>query len=95
MDDDPDDMLRESWIYYVVFWLAVLSLVFLSGCTETTATDQCLRREIFFQCLNSLPAGPVATKYNDWDEVVSQCGTEAAYQSIRKKSQITAQCGVD
>jgi hypothetical protein len=35
MDDDPDDMLRQSWIYYVVFWLAVLSLVFLSGCTPT------------------------------------------------------------
>jgi hypothetical protein len=33
--DDPDDMLRESWIYYVVFWLAVLSLVFLSACTPT------------------------------------------------------------
>jgi hypothetical protein len=95
MDDDPDDMLRKSWIYYMVFWLAVLSLVFLSGCAETTAADQCLRRDIFFQCLQSLPAGPVETKYNDWDEVVSQCGTEAAFQSIRKKSQITAQCGVD
>ena len=30
MDDDPDAMLRESWLYYLLFWLAVLSLVFLS-----------------------------------------------------------------
>jgi hypothetical protein len=95
MDDDPDTMMRPALIICARFWLSVLALVFLSGCTETTATDQCLRREIFFQCLNSLPAGPVATKYNDWDEVVSQCGSEAAFQSIRKKSQITAQCGVD
>jgi hypothetical protein len=33
MDDDPDMMLRESWLYYLLFWLAVLSLVFLSACT--------------------------------------------------------------
>jgi hypothetical protein len=35
VDDDPDTMLRESWIYYAVFWLAVLSLVFLSACVPT------------------------------------------------------------
>jgi hypothetical protein len=35
MDDDPDKMLLESWIYYALFWLAVLSLVFLPACTPT------------------------------------------------------------
>ena len=34
-DDDPDEMLRQSWLYYLLFWLAVLSLVFLSACTPT------------------------------------------------------------
>jgi hypothetical protein len=31
------------------------------------------QRRIFFECLRSLPAGPQATKYNDWDEVVQAC----------------------
>ena len=35
MDDDPDMMLRKHWLYYALFWLAVLSLVFLSACTPT------------------------------------------------------------
>ena len=94
MDDDPDKMLAESWMYYAVFWILVLSLVFLSGCAETTGSDQCLRREIFFQCLKALPAGPLETKYSDWDEVVSQCDTASYYQSLRNKSQISPQCSI-
>jgi hypothetical protein len=39
MDDDPDDMLRQSWSYYALFWLAVLSLVFLSACTPAMRVD--------------------------------------------------------
>ena len=39
MDDDPDDMLRESWIYYAVFWIAVLSLCFLSACTPAATVN--------------------------------------------------------
>ena len=37
--DDPDKMLLESWIYYAVFWLAVLSLCFLPACTPTVTVD--------------------------------------------------------
>jgi hypothetical protein len=39
MDDDPDTMLRESLIYYAIFWLAVLSLCFLSACTPTATVN--------------------------------------------------------
>lgn len=35
MNDDPDAMLRESLILCALFWLAVLSLCFLPGCTPT------------------------------------------------------------
>lgn len=35
MDDDPDTMLRQSLIISALFWLAILSLVFLSACTPT------------------------------------------------------------
>lgn len=92
--DEETRMLRESLIISALFWLAILSLVFLSGCAETVGTDQCMRREIFLQCLKALPAGPVETKYNDWDDVVLECDVAARYQSRRNKSQIAAQCGV-
>ena len=66
----------------------------LAGCNQFTAptVDQCLRREIFTNCLTNLPAGPAATKYNDWDEVVSSCENVAYYQALRKKELIKLEC---
>ena len=54
--------------------------------------NQCLRREIFNECMKILPAGPLATKYNDWDEVVAECGSQAYYMSQRIKSTIPSEC---
>ena len=34
MDDDPDAMLKQTLIISALFWLAILSLVFLSACTQ-------------------------------------------------------------
>lgn len=54
----------------------------LTGCDRPEyATNQTLRTEIFFRCLQSLPAGPVETKYNDWAEVVNECETAAYHQA--------------
>ena len=66
----------------------------LAGCNQFTepTVDQCLRREIFTSCMASLPAGPAATKYNDWDEVVSSCENVAYYQALRKKELIKLEC---
>ncbi len=30
-------------------------------------------QELFLKCLESVPAGPTHTKYNDWDEIVESC----------------------
>lgn len=66
----------------------------LAGCTprEEHIIDQCMRRQIFFACLNALPKGPDSTKYNDWDDVVGECGTQAAMQSYRLESQVKMEC---
>jgi len=73
--------------------LIFVSGVFLSSCDRvSTSTDQCLRREIFKQCMESLPEGPEITYYNDWSEVVAECGNQAYYQSIRSVSQIKPEC---
>lgn len=45
--------------------------------------DQEIRRDIFMECLRVVPQGPAATKYNDWSEVVNECGDQAGYMSLR------------
>ena len=62
---------------------SLLTAVLAGGCTESTGPDQCLRREIFQQCMKALPVGPQATKYNDWDEVVAECGAQARRMSLK------------
>jgi len=52
----------------------------------------CLQREIFKECLESLPAGPISTHYNDWDEVVKECRKTAYSNSKRRESTIKNEC---
>lgn len=54
--------------------------------------DQCLRAKLFDSCLKALPAGPVATKYNDWDDVVSECEASAKKLSLRILRNIPKEC---
>lgn len=72
---------------------SLLIAALVVGCDQS-APDQCVRREIFLQCMGALPAGPQATKYNDWDDVVSTCDSVAHYQSLRGKESIAANCRV-
>ena len=49
-----------------------------AGCNAPQwGPEKKLQQELFFKCMKHLPAGPSATKYNDWDDVVSECGTQA------------------
>lgn len=66
----------------------------LAGCGDYAPpmADQCLRAELFKQCMAALPAGPTATHYNDWSEVVNQCSGFAYSASIRARSQIKNEC---
>jgi hypothetical protein len=82
---------------YIILMLAVT----LSACDNGTInvlpdkvviTDQCLRREIFKECLTVVPAGPLATKYNDWDEVITECRHSAYYMSQRQRGIIKEEC---
>jgi hypothetical protein len=74
--------------------LILLSVLLLAACSkdDKPLANQCLRRELFNECMKMLPAGPVATKYNDWDEVVAECGSQAYYMSHRKESTIPPGC---
>lgn len=74
--------------------LFIPAMVALVGCAPEPVNDvdQCKREELFKQCLSILPAGPNATVYNDWSEVVSECRDQAYYTSIRPVSVIKPEC---
>lgn len=79
------------------YGIALLACLLLAGCDSKpfqpiNGTDQCMRREIFKECMAALPAGPKATHYNDWSEVVSECDSAARYQAIRRMDQIKMEC---
>lgn len=74
--------------------LLIPVLVALVGCSmePKNDVDQCKREELFKQCMTILPAGPDATVYNDWSEVVSECRDQAYFGSIRAVSVIKPEC---
>ena len=77
--------------------LTGILVVALLACAEendriSTITDQCKREQLFSDCLKNLPHGPDVTKYNDWDEVVQQCGSIAHSISRREPQFIAPEC---
>lgn len=63
---------------------ASLSTALLGGCTaEFGVVDEKLRQELFFKCMQVAPAGPQSTKYNDWAELVEECGRQARYMTTK------------
>lgn len=65
---------------------------YASNVDDVIINDMCLQREIFNECMKNLPAGPVATKYNDWDEVVSECRHSAYYLAKRRRGVVKSEC---
>ncbi len=61
-----------------------LMVLLATGCDrEKWEMDKKIQEEVFFKYLKHLPAGPLAAKYNDWDEVVSECGVQARHIAYR------------
>jgi hypothetical protein len=63
----------------------LITLLFITGCTppnnEELQAKKDLRIELFEKCMKLLPEGPKETHYNDWSEVIKECGTQAYYMS--------------
>lgn len=78
--------------FLIIFWTVICAALFLlAGCDAGKSTappkerwyyDQDLRRTVFLECLQRAPAGPTSTRYNDWSEVVEECGMQAADISL-------------
>lgn len=72
--------------------IIIASALLLVGCgpvpqedrkESVQIVDQEVRRSVFMECLDRAPAGPVSTRYNDWDEVVSECSSAAYHIAIQ------------
>ena len=77
--------------------ILLTALLLLAGCTEPSEMmqhDQCLRREIFMQCLAAVPKGPNSTVRDSWADVVNECENAAAYQALRKAAHIKQECRI-
>jgi len=87
---------------YIILMLAVTLTACGKHASDTTAfasdendvivVNACLQRELFNECMKALPAGPVATKYNDWDEVVKECRQGSRYMAKRARRHVTPEC---
>lgn len=80
--------------------LLAVSILILTACSaevkeSKTVVDQCLRAQLFDRCLKTIPQGPLATKYNDWDEVVNECGGQSRSQSYRLRETVKLECRAD
>ena len=80
--------------------ISIALAALLAGCAPEYApsptdsiADQCLRAQLFEQCMTLLPKGPeVLTGGNDWDEVVAECESSAHRQSIRLRAAVRPEC---
>ena len=75
--------------------LVALALsLFLYGCDNVPSNgiDQCLRAQLFKECLEKVPKGPDVVNFNDWRNVVSECESASQYQSVRLRTSIKQEC---
>ncbi len=80
---------------FILTLAAVFSTIVLMGCSmePSYTSDQCLRAELFKQCMTLLPKGPESVhNSNDWSKVVYSCESVAYRQSIRKYQSIKEGC---
>lgn len=66
----------------------------LYGCDNVpiSGIDQCIRAQLFKECLEKVPNGPDVVNFNDWSEVVSECESASQYQSVRLRTSIKQEC---
>ena len=79
-------------------WIMSLSLS-LAGCESapglSVQADQCLRQQVFKECMSLTPAMPtvkVDQSTGDWAEIVQACSNHAYYTSKRQANQIKEEC---
>lgn len=73
------------------FILIVGICLLLSGC-ERILSDQCIKAKLFKECMSTIPQVSQPAIYKDLSEVIESCSDFAYYTSLRKESQVKAEC---
>lgn len=78
-DNDWFSTFGEGIIWVLLTSAIITGMVFLTTLEPRCkpVTDNTVREKLFFSCLSQLPKGPQSVHYNDWAEVVEECGTQA------------------
>lgn len=66
---------------------ALAAVAFLTACEPPAQweTDQAIRAELFFKCLEKTPTSPTAVgEDSEWSDVVGECNS-AAYQMSQRR----------
>ena len=58
---------------------------------NSQVNDQCIRREIFLQCISITDPHPNLNNDNR-AKIISECGTQSYYLSLRQKSRVKPEC---
>lgn len=79
---------------FILTCAGIAATVLLGGCeANQVQPDQCLRQEIFKQCMSAIPQGPThLTDTDNWGKVIDKCENAAYYQSKRQITQIKPEC---
>jgi hypothetical protein len=82
--------------YRICAALALVWNVAMTGCNPDDyaerGIDICVKREVFAECMASLPEGPERTHYNDWSEVVEVCDERSHRMALRLARDIPRGC---
>ena len=84
-DNDWFSTFGEGIIWVLLTSAIITGMVFLTTLEPPCkpVTDNTVREKLFFRCLSQLPKGPQSVHYNDWAEVVEECGTQARYMATK------------
>ena len=87
--------MKQYRVIEVMIGVACVGLLFAvtgrDGRTQKTH-DQCLRVQLFQQCLDRLPYGPQLAQYGNLGEAVRQCESAADWQSWRALDNVKPEC---
>lgn len=69
-----------------LFILIIIIIFILAGCSKTTVVDQCIRSEIFLNCIK------MSTDSKLYEGTVNSCSKQSLYMAIRRVEHVAPEC---
>jgi hypothetical protein len=75
------------WLLPALIVLVPATVVVVSSCENNDIIDQCLRREIYKECMDAAPKDK-----EPWSKIMDKCSRLSEYQSLRQLAQVKPEC---